>query len=147
MKFILQGEYTTLNSYSTAERTHYRYGASIKKAETNRAALELKQQWDGVPIPKSVFKFTWYRLNRRTDPDNICAFGRKVILDGMQQAGIIPNDGWKQVAGFIDCFEVDKNNPRVEIETIDDNIITVEKIIPVRRVGKYLVTAYHEGEE
>jgi len=117
MKFILQGEYSTLNEYSDAERMHYRYGAAIKKAETQRAALELKPQWDGTEVTKSYFKFTWYRKNRRTDPGNI-AFSEKFILDGMQEAGIIPNDGWKQVKGYIHDFEVDKDSPRVEIELI-----------------------------
>ena len=117
MKFILEGEYCTLNEYSDAERTHYRYGASIKKAETYRAMLELKGQWDGTPIPLSVFKFTWYRKNKRTDPDNI-AFAKKFLLDAMEDIGFIDNDGWKTVAGFIDEFEVDKDNPRVEIELI-----------------------------
>ena len=118
MKFILQGEYCTLNEYSEAERTHYRYGASIKKAETNRAATELMKQIGGKPIPplpKSVFKFTWYRKDRRTDPDNI-AFAKKFLLDAMEIAGIIERDGWKNVSGFIDEFYVDKDNPRVEIE-------------------------------
>jgi len=115
MKFILEGEWTTLNEYSNAERTHYRYGASIKKAETNRAAMELKLQWDGTVIPKSIFKFTWYRKNKRTDPDNI-SFAKKFILDAMQEVGIIENDGWSQIAGFIDEYKVDKDYQRVEIE-------------------------------
>ena len=123
MKFILQGEYCTLNEYSDANRTHYRYGASIKKAETNRAVMELGNQFTWTTpytgeesyAPKSVFKFTWYRKNRRTDPDNI-AFAKKFILDAMQEVGIIENDGWSQIAGFIDDYKVDKNNPRVEIE-------------------------------
>ncbi len=118
MKFILLGEYCTLNEYSDAERTHYRYGASIKKAETNRAAWDLKAQWDGYPhIQKMVFVFTWYRKNKRTDPDNI-VFAKKFILDAMQEIGIIENDGWKQIGGFEDRFRVDKDNPRVEIELI-----------------------------
>ena len=117
MKFILPGEYISLNEYSSAERTHYRYGASIKKAETNRAALELKLQWDGVPIPKSIFKFTWYRCNRRTDPDNFC-FSVKFLMDAMVQIGMINNDGWNNVAGYIHEWRVDKDNPRVEIELI-----------------------------
>lgn len=118
MKFILMGEYCTLNEYSDAERTHYRYGASIKKAETDRAAFDLKEQWDGTPIPKSIFKFTWYRKNKRTDPDNIC-FAKKFILDAMQEVEMIDNDGWNNVVGFIDKFEVDKNNPRVVIEVLE----------------------------
>ena len=115
MKFTLLGEYCTLNEYSDAERTHYHYGASIKKAETNRAMIELKMQWDGVPIPKSIFKFTWYRKNRRTDPDNFC-FSVKFLMDAMQQVGIISGAGWKNVTGYIHAWEVDKENPRVEVE-------------------------------
>ena len=121
MKFVLLGEYCTLNEYSDAERTHYRYGASIKKAETNRAVQDLRaQQWDGeTPAPKSIFKFTWYRKNKRTDPDNI-AFAKKFLLDSMEEVGIIDNDGWKNVAGFIDEFYVDKENPRVVIELLEE---------------------------
>ena len=121
MKFILEGEYSTLNEYSDANRTHYRYGASIKKAETARAVYELMvhQEVLKLPAPKSVFKFTWYRKNKRTDPDNIC-FAKKFILDAMEEVGIIDNDGWKNVAGFIDEFEVDKDNPRVEIELLEE---------------------------
>ena len=114
MKFILQGEYSTLNEYSDAERMHYRYGAAIKKAETQRAALELKSQWDGTVVKQCAIEFTWYRKNRRSDPDNII-FAKKFILDAMQQVGIIENDGWKQIVGFVDEWKVDKDNPRVEI--------------------------------
>ena len=117
MKFVLLGEYTTLNQYVSADRQGF--GWVIKKAETKRAMEDLKyQQWDGeTPAPKSVFKFTWYRKNRRTDPGNI-AYAEKFIMDAMQRVGIIENDGWKNVAGFIHNFEVDKDNPRVEIELI-----------------------------
>ena len=118
MKFTLLGEWTTLNQYTLANRNNLGYGSAIKKAETNRAALELKMQWDGVPIPKSIFKFTWYRKNRRTDHDNFC-FSRKFILDGMEEVGIISNDGWKNVAGFVDDWYIDKDNPRIEIEVIE----------------------------
>ena len=118
MKFVLQGEYCTLNEYSEAERTHYRYGASIKKAETNRAVLELEaQNPEFVSSKPCVFKFTWYRKNRRSDPDNIC-FAKKFLLDALQEVGIIDNDGWKNVSGFVDEFYVDKDNPRVEIELV-----------------------------
>ena len=39
----------------------------------------------------------------------------KVILDGMVEAGVIKNDGWKEVLGFRDSFYVDKDNPRIEV--------------------------------
>ncbi len=119
MKFILTGEYATLNEYTDANRTHYRYGAAVKKAETNRAAVELALQWKGETVPKSIIKFTWYRKNKRTDPDNII-FAKKFILDAMQEVGILENDGWKQIAGFEDRWLVDKDNPRVEIEVVNE---------------------------
>ena len=118
MKFVLMGEYCTLNEYSDAERTHYRYGASIKKAETNRAALEFASQWDGTkPKTPVEVKISWWRKNRRTDPDNM-VFAKKFILDGMVQAGILENDGWNHVLAFTEDWGVDKDNPRVEIELI-----------------------------
>ena len=117
MKIILHGEYATLNKYTLANRNNSGYGASIKRAETNRAVMELLNQLRGETklVPKSVFKFTWYRKNKRTDPDNIC-FAKKFILDAMQEVGMIENDGWNQIVGFVDKFEIDKDNPRVEIE-------------------------------
>ena len=121
MKFVLQGEYCTLNEYSDAERTHYRKGAGIKKAETERALIDLqthKYMWGiAPPLEQKIFKFTWYRVNRRSDPDNI-AFAKKFIMDAFVESGLIKNDGWKSVKGFIDIFEVDRANPRVEIELI-----------------------------
>ena len=57
--------------------------------------------------------------DKRTDPDNIAAGGRKVILDGLVEGGILPDDGWGDVEGFSDTFAVDKENPRVEVEIAD----------------------------
>lgn len=100
-----------MNEYTYANRGGW--GHANKKEETERVAWHAKQL-DPVE-ERSHFKFTWYRENRRTDPDNI-AFSKKFIMDGLQEAGIIDNDGWKQVASFQDVFKVDKDNPRVEIE-------------------------------
>lgn len=30
-------------------------------------------------------------------------------------AGVLKDDGWKHVVGFSDRFEVDKENPRIEV--------------------------------
>ena len=72
--------------------------------------LEIKE--DEMPID---LHFKWYVPNRKKDKDNI-AFGKKFILDGMLQAGLIENDGWKQIGNFKDSFVVDKENPRVVVE-------------------------------
>ena len=40
---------------------------------------------------------------------------QQFILDGLVEAGKLENDGWKQVAGIVHRFEIDRENPRVEI--------------------------------
>ncbi len=59
--------------------------------------------------------YRWYEPSRRRDLDNISAFGRKVIQDGLVQAGVLENDGWKQICGFVDEFFVDTEHPRIEV--------------------------------
>jgi Holliday junction resolvase RusA-like endonuclease len=111
MHFTIPGELMSLNEYTYANRGGW--GHALKKEETDRVAEEAIQL---EPVEgRALFRFTWYRKNRRTDPDNIC-FAKKLIMDGLQEAGIIENDGWSQVYGFDDRFEVDKDNPRVEVE-------------------------------
>lgn len=67
-------------------------------------------------IEKPVFmEYTWYEANRQRDKDNISSFGRKVIQDGLVMAHVLCGDGWNHIEGFSDRFEVDKENPRIEI--------------------------------
>ena len=65
------------------------------------------------PVEKASFEFLWVERNRRRDKDNIAGGGRKLILDGLVCAGILPNDGWKQVEGWEDRFTVGR--PGVEV--------------------------------
>jgi len=111
-KFVILGEITTMNEYTYSNRGGW--GFAVKQDETQRCADELAIQADGeIPTP-AIFSFTWYRKDRRTDPDNI-AFSKKFLMDAFQEAGLIENDGWLQVGGFEDRFIKDKDNPRVEI--------------------------------
>ena len=68
-----------------------------------------------VPYYKEVeLEITYYRPDRRHDPDNI-VIGKKFILDGLQKAGVLKNDGWKEVKGFKESWFVDKYDPRTEV--------------------------------
>ena len=115
IEIVLDGEFTTLNEYILAERGHYRKAAEIKKFETQRVRLETI----GVlPVPLEyyplVVTFHWYRKNQKSDPDNV-SFAKKFILDGLQVAGIIKGDGWKEIAEFYDYFYAPSTNPHVTI--------------------------------
>jgi len=115
MKLILPGNLTDLNTYINAERTNRFRGAKIKKDETERVYWECKKQKLKLIDHEQILTFYWYCKDMKKDPDNI-AFAKKFILDGMRDAGVLKNDGWKQITGFYDMFFVDKENPRVEVE-------------------------------
>lgn len=115
LQFIFNGEFTDLNTYIRAERSNRFMAAKIKKMETERAAWEVIQS--DKAVGKAVISFDWYTKDERKDPDNI-SFAKKFLLDGMVMAGLLENDTRKCINGFIDCFFVDKDNPRVEVTVI-----------------------------
>lgn len=58
----------------------------------------------------------FYRTNRRRDLDNAIGGPAKVILDGLKDAGVIEDDNVRAVRLMPPVIDVDRNNPRVEIE-------------------------------
>ena len=101
---ILDYHPTDLNTYINAERSNRFMAAKIKKRETEAVYWLAKQQLKPV-TSKVKLSFYWYVENIKKDPDNI-AFAKKFILDGLKEAGIIKNDGFKQIEGFSDSFIV-----------------------------------------
>lgn len=99
----------------------------IDEARRNRfAAAKQKKQWTEAvhwaaraaklpPIECARFHFGWHEKSKRRDPDNISGGGRKLILDGLQSAGVLKNDGWSQVLGFTDSFFVTPEKPGVRV--------------------------------
>lgn len=105
-----------LNDYISAERTNRHKGAKMKADSGNIVAVAIRQCMRGVRIEKPVFmEYTWIEPSRRRDKDNISSFGRKVIQDALVQCGVLKDDGWNYVVGFSDRFEVDNENPRIEV--------------------------------
>lgn len=115
-KLIIPLPLMTLNEYTNEQRRNRYIGNKAKQRCTDKCRIyAVKAMREGlkanVPL---VIEFNWYCANKKQDPDNI-AFQQKFILDGMVKAGLIENDGWKQISKLVHHFEVDKNNPRVEI--------------------------------
>ena len=93
-------------------RGKYQPYAIAKKEWTETVA------WCAKKLPaynKIDIEITWYEPNRRRDPDNIAGGGCKVIMDGLVMAGTIKDDSQKYVRSIKHNFDVDKDNPRVEI--------------------------------
>lgn len=89
----------------------------MKKNATNLCATYIRKAVnEGFKFSKlpADLEFTWYVKDRRKDKDNI-AFAKKYIFDGMVSAGLLDNDGWKQIGNWKEKFEVDKEFERVEI--------------------------------
>lgn len=62
-----------------------------------------------------VFEFHWLEKDKRRDPDNVAAGGRKLILDGLVVAGVLRGDSWRFVQSWSDKFDVAALKPGVEV--------------------------------
>ena len=94
---------------------------------------QIKAQLRRLHIEKPVFLlFTFYEQDRRRDRDNVSSFARKVIQDALVKAGTLTDDGWDYVTGYLDRFYVDKENPRIVVQFIEQEVPTPCK----RKQGK-----------
>lgn len=92
----------------------YQPYAIMKERYTNEIG------WLAKKLPKYNrvdITITWYEPNRRRDPDNVVG-GTKFIMDGLVAGGAIKDDSQRYVNSITHRFEVDRENPRVEIEII-----------------------------
>ena len=81
----------------------------------------MKQLQGLKPLKTPVyFSIHYFEPNRRRDPDNISGFFRKAFLDALVRGGYLPNDGFKEVFGFMETFDVDKDRPRIEVTIIEE---------------------------
>lgn len=111
VKIIIPGEMPGMNEIIKAAKSHYGQYSKMKKTNTELVTWVAKK----VPKKERVFlDITWYCKNKRRDPDNV-ASAVKFIWDGLVEAGVIKNDGWSENGGWSNKFEVDKDNPRIEI--------------------------------
>lgn len=111
MKIVIPGEMPGFNEIVKAAKSHYHSYNNMKRDNTEIVT------WVSNKIPKQKRIFldiTWIEKDKRRDPDNI-AVAVKFIWDGLVEAGVIANDGWKQNGGWKNSFEVDKDNPRIEV--------------------------------
>ena len=76
---------------------------AIAKNDSTAFVARLCKAQGLVPMSSGKFRFFWHERTRRRNPDNIAA-GKKFILDGLVQAGILPNDGWSEVVDYSDVF-------------------------------------------
>lgn len=114
VKITIPGELPDMNQIIKMSKQHYGSYSRKKKIYTEEVAKACLSVKNKKISGKVAVTCEWMARNRRKDPDNISA-GVKFILDGIVEAGILPNDGWSQVEKIDHYFKVDKRNPRVEV--------------------------------
>lgn len=106
---------SSMNKVIQANRSNRYVGAKIKKKNTELVAWSCKAQKIKSFKKKINLNITFYCKDRRTDKDNIIST-TKFILDGLVEAGVIPNDGWNEIGNLNYNFKIDKKKPRTIIE-------------------------------
>lgn len=119
----IPGRLPGLNEYTNACRTNPQKGNQMKRDAQTAAMWQIKAQLRGCKFQRQVFLlFTFYEQDRRRDKDNVSSFARKVIQDALVQCGTLQDDGWNNVTGYLDRFEVDSEMPRIVVEFIEQEV-------------------------
>ena len=124
----IPGRLPGLNEYTNACRTNPKKGNLMKREAQEAVMWQILAQMRRCKFTRPVFLlFTFYEQDRRRDKDNVSSFARKVIQDALVKCGTLQDDGWDYVTGALDRFEVDRDNPRIVVEFIEQEVATCSK--------------------
>ena len=106
-------DYRSKRFFNNAKRENdYICIDSIRKSEIRKVKIK-------KPI---VIHYHIYWKDKRSDRMNIASAFDKSFQDALQKCGVLSNDGWKDVINATFDFNVDRDNPRIEIviEELDE---------------------------
>lgn len=78
---------------------------AIKKREQQEVVSTYIKQAKVPAFNRIDLELVWTCKNARRDKDNISA-GVKIVLDSLVDAGVIVNDGWKQIGKILHDWKV-----------------------------------------
>lgn len=90
--------------------------ARLKREWTEAVWAHAKSQRVPAFPRRVVLEFRWFERDRRRDPDNVAAGGRKLVLDGLVMAGVLQGDGWRWIQRWTDSFDVRPDRPGVAVQ-------------------------------
>ena len=130
MKLVIQGTAPSVNHMYENRESHYRDKKGMPRMRRMRVLSRVAENYQtyGEILTKSwINKNKWKTVNGKVIvnmwyylPDNVKRDTNntlKLLLDIFEHAGIYTND-YYALPRIID-FEVDKKNPRIEIEFVD----------------------------
>lgn len=95
-------------SPSHGSKIHNGY-SRLKKEYSEKVLLAAEEQCPDMPSQMGDwFTYLVIEPSKRRDPSNICGAAVKLVEDGLQYAGLLSGDGWKNVGGFTFYWTVDK---------------------------------------
>lgn len=112
-RFIIPGR---LPGYNQLKGSCWQQSMGIKRkamqeVQIHAAIAKLK------PVSgKVTVAITCYEKDNRRDDDNVMFGASKIILDALQGMGVLKNDNRKCVKHIPHPVQVDRKNPRIEVE-------------------------------
>ncbi len=107
----------------------------VKGNAGNRYSLynDIKQEWkrktiralpDGSkPVQQAYFGYVIVEETVKRDPSNICSAAIKFIEDGLVEAKVMPNDGWRNVLGIrMVCIHRPGRDPGIFVVMSDQRL-------------------------
>lgn len=120
MIFVIYGRLDGLNEYVRSNRSNKYLGNQVKKRNENIISTYIRAyKLERVYKYPITLKITWYEHDKRRDIDNI-TFATKFIQDALVKCEILKNDSQKYINKIIHDVRVDKDNPRIEVELIEN---------------------------
>jgi hypothetical protein len=121
--FNFPGNWATMNQMIDIAKSNPHQYKQLKTRSENYAINYIKEHLKANKEFKNHFPIkerclvvcnVWLK-DKRKDPDGAIGFALKVFLDALQRTKVLPNDGFKQINGFIHNFDIDSKNPRIEL--------------------------------
>lgn len=116
-KFIVEGRLPSLNQYIEDCRRNKFKGANTKKKWQRHIYDFIQKQLkegEEMELPVSI-TYHFYEPNKKRDIDNVSSFFIKCCNDAIVESKILPNDTQQYVKQLTQTFDIDKDNPRIEV--------------------------------
>lgn len=94
-----------------------KYHNRVKADNDKICRIAIQKHINGVKINSPIrCYFHVYAKDKKHDRGNIYTATEKSFLDALQQMKVISNDGFDDVMDSVFLTELDRDNPRVEVE-------------------------------
>lgn len=126
MRFTIPGRLPNLNEAFNAARSNHYTEAKLRDKWESFIAWNAKRdlgKWK--PTEPVILHYHFYEENKRRDKDNVAAYAMKLIQDALKNNGYLSGDGWNQIENFDFEWDVDKKNPRIEVEIQEATTVSV----------------------